>query len=95
MRGVKVPATILSNAARLFLLAIKGNSVLLLDEWPMCAAMPSLQRCFDLFAACVTHLCPDMWAFVLLHSLVPRSGRSLETTCLSSGCWSCSTSCSG
>lgn len=42
MRGVKVPATILSNAVRLLLLAISGKNVLLLDEWPMCA---SPQRC--------------------------------------------------
>jgi hypothetical protein len=39
---VKVPATILANAARLLLLALSGKPVLLLDEWAVylgvCAA---------------------------------------------------------
>ncbi len=42
IRGVKVPATILANLARLLLLAFSGKPVLVLDEWQIylgvCAA---------------------------------------------------------
>ena len=61
MRGVKVPATILSNAVRLLLLAISGKNVLLLDEWPMCAAQPLTPTTH--FHP-TTHASSDTWAFV-------------------------------